>query len=398
MRGGSVSSRARVLVTHCKVQAHGGACGVLAWTLEALRRDYDVTLLTAAPFDLAALNRTFGTSLTAQDFRIRSIPPVLRQILAFDPDPGSVQQYCYLMRMVKRMRRDFDCVLTTDNEADLGETALQYVHVPNFEHVYPRLAPNMELPLRGKLAAWRDGRIRPWMAIADFSFDRMKRNRTLVNSDWTGRRVRQLYQIDTVTLYPPSPGKFPDVAWEDREDGFVVIGRLNPDKRPDWCLRVLKTVRRWFPQIKLHIAGTASRFWDEAAFRRKLIPLVAANSSWATLHENLSREELQRLVVGCKYGMHAMRDEHFGMAVAEMVRAGSIPFVHNSGGPLEIVDFDSRVIYDSEEDAARKIVSVLGSPAAQADISAKLAQIRDRFRPEAFVSGMRDEVARMLRR
>jgi hypothetical protein len=134
-----VSSRPRVLVVHGKVQPHGGACGVLAWALQALYRDYQVTLLTSEPFELAALNRFFGTSIEAQDVRVKHIHPMLRKILALDPDPGSIQKNCYLMRMAKRMRSDFDCVLATDNEVDFGDPAVQYFHVPHLAHVYHKL-------------------------------------------------------------------------------------------------------------------------------------------------------------------------------------------------------------------------------------------------------------------
>ena len=37
----------------------------------------------------------------------------------------------------------------------------------------------------------------------------MKGNLSLVNSEWTGRRFRDLYGVDPVTLYPPVPGSVP---------------------------------------------------------------------------------------------------------------------------------------------------------------------------------------------
>jgi glycosyltransferase involved in cell wall biosynthesis len=94
--------------------------------------------------------------------------------------------------------------------------------------------------------------------------------------------------------------------------------------------------------------------------------------------------------------MHAFKDEHFGMAVAEMVRAGCIPFVHNSGGPPEIVGHDSRLIYESEEDAAQKIMQVLGDPAAQEDIRQRLALRKDFYSVETFVRAIRAEVGQAL--
>ena len=38
-----------------------------------------------------------------------------------------------------------------------------------------------------------------------------------------------------------------------------------------------------------------------------------------------------------RYGIHGMREEHFGMAPAEMVRAGVIVWVPRGGGQMEIV-------------------------------------------------------------
>ena len=393
-----MSKRPRVLVVHNDIQPHGGACGVLAWTLQALRRDYEVTLLTTKPFDLPALNRFFGTSLDPIDMHARYIPAAIRKILALDPDAGSIQPYCYLMRNAKRLRPDFDCAVTTNNEADLGLRAVQYVHAPSFEHLYGKVTPNLDLSFSRKFSAWREGKVRPWMALADFSFDRMKQNRTIVNSGWTGNWVRRLYKIETVTLYPPAAGDFPDIPWEARQVGFVVLGRLNPLKRPDLCLRALQIVRQSFPGIELHIVGGKSNFEDEVAYYKELMPLVAANSSWVTLHENISRRRLEELIAHQRYGMHAMVEEPFGMAVAEMVRAGCLPFVHNSGGPPEIVGYDARLLYESVEEAAEKIMTVLANASVQSELRAKLSLRKSLFSPDAFVAGIRAEVGEMIRR
>ena len=392
--------RPRILVCYCRLFAHGGAPGVGAWILEALLRDYAVTLLTSEPVDLSLLDRYYGTSLAGSDLQVRTISSVARGFLGLDPDPGSIQKHIYLMRVSKRIRRRYDLVMSADNEGDFGPPSIQYIHCPFLAHVYPRVRPSCDLPLRQKLAALSKGEIRPWMVVADYSFDRMKANRTLVNSDWTGRWVKRVYGIDCTTVHPPAPGIFPDIAWEEREDGFIMMGRLTAGKRPDWCLKVLSTVRSGFPRTKMHIVGTASpcpEGPDYRAFLDALRGLTQAHSSWVTLHENLSRQELAALVARQRYGMHALKDEHFGMAVAEMVRAGCIPFVHNSGGPPEIVGHDNRLIYDSEEDAAQKIMRVLGDPAGQQDIRRRLALRKDLYSVETFVRAIRAEVEQALR-
>ena len=386
--------RPRILVCHCRLIPHGGRSGVAAWILEALRQDYTVTLLTSEPVDLSLLDGYYGTSLTGSDLQVRTMAPVVRGFLGLDPDPGSVQKRAYLMRLCKRVRHQYDLVVGTDNEGDFGPPAIQYIHYPFLAHLYPRVRSSCDLPLGQKLACFSKGEIRPWMLVADYSFDRMKANHTLVNSDWTGRWVKRVYGIDSTTVHPPAPGIFPEIAWEERADGFVMMGRLSVLKRFDWCLKVLSAVRTRFPQIRMHLVGMS--YLEAGDYPVFLRGLAQANSSWVTLHEDLSRGELAELAARQRYGMHAFKNEHFGMAVAEMVRAGCIPFVHNSGGPPEIVGNDRRLIYESEEDAAQKIMRVLGDPAAQEDIRQRLALRKDFYSVETFVRAIRAEVRQAL--
>jgi glycosyltransferase involved in cell wall biosynthesis len=382
-------------VYYCRLIPRGGGEAVCAWILEALRQDHAVTLLTSEPVDLRLVDRYYDTSLAGSDIRVRTITPLLSRFLSLDPDPGSIQKHTYLMRVSKRVRHLYDLVVGADNEGDFGPPAIQYIHYPFFGPLYHRVRSSCDLPLGQILAGLSKREIRPWMLVADFSFDRMKANRTLVNSDWTGRLVKRVYGIDSKTVYPPAPGTFPDIPWEKREDGFVMIGRLAVAKRYDWCLKVLSVVRTRFPQLRMHVVGsTSNEARDCVVFLRAL---VQANSAWATLHEDISREELAALAARQRYGMHAFKDEHFGMAVAEMLRAGCIPFVHNSGGPPEIVGHDSRLTYDTAEEAAQKIMHVLGNPALQQELRRKLAPQKDLFSAEVFMRAIRAQVERAIR-
>ncbi|MDH3789380.1 MAG: hypothetical protein OES53_12550, partial [Xanthomonadales bacterium] len=48
----------------------GGDISVVAWALQALKADWDVTILCLENPDFDALNSIYGTSLHAADFRI----------------------------------------------------------------------------------------------------------------------------------------------------------------------------------------------------------------------------------------------------------------------------------------------------------------------------------------
>jgi len=73
-----------------------------------------VTLLTSKPVDLTLLDRYFGTSLTGSDLQVRTMAPVVRGFLGLDPDPGSIQKRVYLLRLCKRVRHQYDLVVSAD--------------------------------------------------------------------------------------------------------------------------------------------------------------------------------------------------------------------------------------------------------------------------------------------
>ncbi|MGH7808619.1 MAG: glycosyltransferase, partial [Thermodesulfobacteriota bacterium] len=121
---------------------------------------------------------------------------------------------------------------------------------------------------------------------------------------------------------------------------------------------------------------------------------VQANSSWIYLHEYISRKELLQLVSKHRYGIHAHQEEHFGIAVAEMVRAGCIPFVPIDGGPVEIVGGDTRLIYGTEEEAVDKIIRVMNNPDEQISILSYLDSRKKLFSTEKFMNQIREIVRR----
>ena len=49
---------------------------------------------------------------------------------------------------------------------------------------------------------------------------------------------------------------------------------------------------------------------------------------------NQSRDELLKVFAKAKVGLHTMKEEHFGIAIVEMMSAGVVTIAHASGGPL----------------------------------------------------------------
>jgi glycosyltransferase involved in cell wall biosynthesis len=223
---------------------------------------------------------------------------------------------------------------------------------------------------------------REWVChLAEFLFDRLRSSLTLTHSQWTRNKTADLCGISSEVLYPPAAGDFTDTPWQQREDSFVNIGRLTPIKRQDFVIETLALVRREWPELKLHVCGSAAM----PDYLGRLEKLAAMHGPWVQIHQDLSRQDLIALLSRCRYGIHACVDEHFGVAPAELARAGCVPFVHASGRQVEIVDQEPHLCFTTAEDAAAKILAVMRDNGLQRKLQAVVSRRSPRFAPDTFV-------------
>jgi glycosyltransferase involved in cell wall biosynthesis len=351
--------------------------------VQALKDDYDVTVYTWWPVDLEPINRFWGTSLRAADFRTTRVSAWLRRLVDAVPLPLAMLRTAVMLSSVRRDLADYDVHVTANNEADFGRVGVQYVHYP--WNMFPRPAVDVRwYHFRFLLAPY----YRLCVGLAGFSMDSMRRNITLVNSDWTGRLAWARYRIASRTVYPPVTSEASPIAWEARVSEFVCVGRISPEKELQRVLDIMTGVHANFGAVRLHVVGTA----DHRPYYEQIARRIRAAGDWIQLHENLSRAELLALMGRVRYGIHGMREEHFGMAPAEMVRAGCIVWVPDGGGQVEIVG-DARLTYGSLEDAVAKITGTLRDDAEQARLRAHLATRVPLFSTERFVQQVRAAVA-----
>ena len=91
-----------------------------------------------------------------------------------------------------------------------------------------------------------------------------------------------------------------------------------------------------------------------------------------------------------------VKGKHFGIAVAEMVKAGCITFAPAEGAPAEILNHEA-LLYYNDDDAAQKIGAVLEREALREKLIRHIRHQADKFSPEAFMFGLRDAVHHFLR-
>jgi glycosyltransferase involved in cell wall biosynthesis len=375
----------RVLLVQPSLQPPGGSNGLASWILQALVADHRVTVLSWQPVEIESINRFFGTHLKPGDFDTVVVPWHWRVIPDQLPVPAALVRLSLMMRYTRRVSSGFEVVFGVFNETDYGRKGIQYVHYPTY--LRPRPAVDLQWyhaarwPLRLYYAAAD--------RLADFSLERLKQNLTLVNSDWTGRQVEGFLGVPTRTLYPPVADPAPGAPWDERRNGFLLIGRLSPEKEIERVMTILARVRERVPDITLTIVGTSDR--HARRYRDRLFQQARSLGSWIAFRQNISRDDIRALMATHRYGIHGMREEHFGMAPAELARAGCIVWVPRGGGQMEVVGGEPALMYDSEDDAVEKIARTLASPAEQ-DRLRQVLTASERFSTANFVRQVRDIV------
>jgi glycosyltransferase involved in cell wall biosynthesis len=375
----------RVLMVQPSIEPPGGGNAVACWMIEALKCDHDITLLTRSPPDLQRANLVFGTTLSAGDLRVEIAPAALSGLarVARPVAALTLLRDHAMLAHARGIAGRFDLVMTANNESDLGAPGIQYVHFPKF------IAARPDATLR-----WyqRPGAVRAYHAVCaaatGFSATRMRANLTLVNSRWTGQLTASLHGVEPFVLHPPAAGPFPEVAWDQRAAAFACVGRLAPEKDLESVMAILARVREAHPGISLRIAGSA----DDRAYAARIEAAARAHGDWVRVDVDLPRDRLVTLMTSCRYGIHGMHDEHFGMAVAELVCAGATVFAHDSGGQVEILR-DPRLRYRNADDAVQKILRVLDDEPLEHALRADLKAGAARFSSQRFIQDFRAVVA-----
>ena len=380
----------RVLLVQPSMQPPGGGNGVAAWMLQALVEAHAVTVLSWWPVDVDPINRFFGTTLRASSFSRVVVPSAWRLVPDHLPVPAALLRSSLVMRYTRRMVDNFDVVVGVHNETDYGRRGIQYVHYP----AYLRPRPDVDLRWYHRFTPLLNAYYAAADKLAGFSFERMRSNLTLCNSNWTASHIHRLLGIEAQTLYPPVVGTNSELRWEERRRAFLAMGRISPEKEYERVMRILARVRAHASDITLTIVGT----WDAKTrgYQQHLVQLARTldpAGSWVTFRRDLSRGDVRMLLNTTRYGIHGMREEHFGMAPAEMMRAGMIVWVPNGGGQVEIVGDAPRLRYDSEDQAVENILAVITRPHEERRMREHLAAQGEQFSEERFMTAVRAIVA-----
>ena len=381
--------RPRIAIVYPRLGEGGGSESKALWTAEALKSDYRVTLITMGEVDLGRLNEYYGTSLRSDEIEIVEIPIPHPLRERFD----ALRSY-RLARFCKRRASGFDVMMSCYNMMDFGRRGIQLIADVSFDDRLRRAFHPKSDGLKKffyEKSPFRWAYLKFAQILSGQTDDGWRKNLTVANSRWSSELMKSVFGAETRIIYPPVIGGFPRVSEDEKENGFICIGRLVPEKRVDRMIEILEGVRGRGWKIHLHIVGKV----EPSGYVEGLRQRCETKKDWIFWEGTVMGQEKMELMARHKFGISGCEREAFGIAVAEMVKAGSIVWVPNGGGQVEIVKHPT-LIYRDMEDGVNKIEGVLRSQKIQEDLRNHLGKQSEGFSTEGFMSEIKTMVEEFL--
>ncbi|WP_263353002.1 glycosyltransferase family 4 protein [Acidicapsa acidisoli] len=380
------NARLKVAIGHPRL-GRGGSEARVMWLIEALKRDSEVTVVTTGGWDLAALNGYYGTCVREDEVKVR-IAPVPR--LFRNLSVAALRGACY-QHFARQIAEEYDARVSAYNPTDWGLPAVHFIADFSWDR---ELRERLDPPSPGLI--YRDSVVRKaYLGIASAygspsGRDVLRDDPVIANSLWTANLMKESFGVDCAAIvYPSVWTEFPDIPWEQKEDAFVMIGRIAPEKRLELAIAVLEAVRLRGHVIRLHLCGQIG----DDLYGRRIARLCQEHADWVVPEGKVSGSRKAQILASCRFGIQTRAAESFGISVAEMVKAGAIVFAPNDGGQTEVVDH-SDLLFADMADAVEKISALLSSPEKQVALRAHLAQRSEIFSSAKFMEAARQQVKR----
>jgi len=177
---------------------------------------------------------------------------------------------------------------------------------------------------------------------------------TMVNSSWTEGHISDLWNLrqnNVYKVFPPCDNteflkiqrQFQD-NYNTEQINVISVGQFRPEKDHALQIRAISKLRgmiseQEWKRVRLILVGGSRNSEDD--YRIKELQNLCQDLSVdgnVDFKVNIPFSELLHQMAECLIGLHTMWNEHFGIAVVEMLAAGLITIAHRSGGPqMDIV-------------------------------------------------------------
>jgi len=374
----------------------GGTFQPLMFIAE-MQKTCDVTLALNEGTDLDAVARMAEIEIDVARVNV----------VALDPDSEFLRKHPALLALVrarrlKRLARNADICVSTANVVDFGKPGHHFIYLLSqfgghafydylmqtkgrlgLKRLYRRLSTalyeNIAKPLFG---------IRPLQKIISDH-----RECIYPTSRYVEGIVSGFYgKFNSHVFYPPTIFEFGDSSVERDPLLAIYVGRIFAPKRITDLVAIVERARELTGKdLKLHIAGklTPIPYVD-------MLKKMESERPWLKLVGPVYGKEKETFMLSATYALHAERDEAFGIAIAEYMKAGCIPIVPSTGGPVEIVD-NPALVFSKIEDAAQTLANLVDDHAFRSEQQRLCAERAKEFSVSAYRERQQSIVRGMCR-
>jgi glycosyltransferase involved in cell wall biosynthesis len=325
-----------------------------------LQRYGEVTVALNDGADMAEVSRLAGVPIDVAALKV----------VRLDPEGGFAKKREWLaallrMRRLKALAKDADLCISTANIMDFGKAAHHFVYLLSqfggaafYDYLMGRgkgFGPRRFI--RRVETALYENVVKPLFGIRPLKRIVSDRRETIYP---TSRYVEEILRgyfgpFNGKVFYPPTVFDFgPSAAARDPLLA-IYVGRIFPPKRITDIVAIVEKARALSGKdLKLRIAGVLAPIPYTDRLRK-----LASERPWLELVGPVYGKDKEAFMLSATYALHAERDEAFGIAIAEYLKAGCIPVVPDQGGPREVVD-DKSLEFGTIDEAASTLVRLAG--------------------------------------
>lgn len=395
--GPASSKTMKVLIYHKQLTSllGGGTFQPMMFIAE-LQKTCAVTLALNGDTDIRKVSEMSGVPIDVTNLRI----------VRLDPERGFLARHEKLLALrrtlkLKKLAREADICISTANVVDFGKPGHHFVYLLSQfgGHAFYDYLMNVKSRtglkrlFRKLCTGFAENVVKPLLGIRP---QRMILADPCEHIYPTSRYVEKIVQgyygpFNSTIFHPPTVFEFTDPGIARDPLLAIYVGRIFPPKRITDIIAIVERARALSGQdLKLHVAGLLTPIPYVDTLKQ-----MASERPWLTLVGPVYGKEKEAFMLSATYALHAERDEAFGIAIAEYLKAGNIPIVPDEGGPAEIVENPS-LAFRANEDAAQTLSRLLTDESFRAEQRRRCAERARQFTVDAYLKRQHEVLSAMI--